>query len=475
MPAPADPTKTGYTFKGWDQTIPTTMPAENVTITALWNANQYTITFDSDGGTSVESITADCDAAITAPANPTKEGYTSAGWERALPATMPAEGLSVKAIWKVNQYSITFDSSGGSAVNPITADFGEAITAPANPTKEGYTFQHWKTVDGKEYTIPTTMPAESVTITAVWSINSYTITFEPNGGSVSGTSRVVTYGEAYGVLPEPTRDGYGFNGWFTESTGGTQVTAETKMGAVDVTVYAQWNKSEFGIAYALDGGNVSGTNPTTYSVESSDFKLIDPVKTGYNFAGWMLSVDGEAKGNVGTAYTVKKGTTGDLSFTATWTPITYTVQFSATDATDGSMENQGFTYDEAAKSLTANAYTRTGYTFAGWKDENGNSYTNEQSVSNLCTTHEGTVVLTAQWTANTYTVQFDANDGTGTMTSQEFTYDEAQNLTANNGAITKEGYRFAGWNTKDDGSGTAYADSQSVSNLTATDGDTVTR
>ena len=160
--APANPTREGYTFIGWDKEIPSTMPAENMIITAKWKVNQYTITFDTAGGSAVASITQDYGTAIAAPADPTREGYTFIGWDKAIPATMPAENMTITAKWKVNQYTITFDSNGGSEIAPITQDYGTAITAPATPTREGYTFIGW------DKAIPSTMPAENMIITAKW-------------------------------------------------------------------------------------------------------------------------------------------------------------------------------------------------------------------------------------------------------------------------------------------------------------------
>ena len=160
--APADPTREGYTFTGWDRDIPATMPAENMTVTAKWKVNQYTITFDTNGGSEITPITQDYGTAITAPASPTREGYTFIGWDKAIPATMPAENMTITAKWKVNQYTITFDSNGGSEIAPITQDYGTAITAPADPIREGYTFIGW------DKAIPATMPAENLTITAQW-------------------------------------------------------------------------------------------------------------------------------------------------------------------------------------------------------------------------------------------------------------------------------------------------------------------
>ena len=160
--SPADPIREGYTFIGWDREIPKTVPAENMTITAQWEINQYTITFDTNGGSEIAPITQDYGTNITAPADPTREGYTFIGWDRDIPVTMPAENITVTAQWEINRYTITFDTAGGSEIAPITQDYGTNITAPADPTREGYTFIGW------DKAIPTTMPAENITVTAQW-------------------------------------------------------------------------------------------------------------------------------------------------------------------------------------------------------------------------------------------------------------------------------------------------------------------
>ena len=176
--APDNPTRKGYTFKGWDKEIPETMPAENITVKAQWEINQYTITFDTNGGSEIAPITQDYGTKITAPDNPTRKGYTFKGWDKEIPETMPAENITVKAQWKINQYTITFDTNGGNEVAPITQDYGTKITAPANPTRKGYTFKGWD----KE--IPETMPAENITITARWKD-----TEKPTGEIIIGTNK----------------------------------------------------------------------------------------------------------------------------------------------------------------------------------------------------------------------------------------------------------------------------------------------
>ena len=171
-------TREGYTFKGWDKEIPETMPADNITVKAQWEINQYTIAFDTNGGSEITPITQDYGTEITAPDKPTRKGYTFKGWDKEIPETMPAENITVKAQWEINQYTITFDTNGGSEIAPITQDYGTEITAPDNPTRKGYTFKGWD----KE--IPETMPAENITITARWKD-----TEKPTGEIIIGTNK----------------------------------------------------------------------------------------------------------------------------------------------------------------------------------------------------------------------------------------------------------------------------------------------
>ena len=176
--APDNPTRKGYTFKGWDKEIPEAMPAENITVKARWEINQYTITFDTNGGSEIAPITQDYGTEITAPDKPTRKGYTFKGWDKEIPETMPAENITVKAQWEINQYTIAFDTNGGSEIAPITQDYGTEITAPDNPTRKGYTFKGW------DREIPETMPAENITITARWKD-----TEKPTGEIIIGTNK----------------------------------------------------------------------------------------------------------------------------------------------------------------------------------------------------------------------------------------------------------------------------------------------
>ena len=271
--APDNPTRKGYTFKGWDKEIPETMPAENITVKAQWEINQYTITFDTNGGSEIAPITQDYGTEITAPDNPTRKGYTFKGWDKEIPKTMPAENITVKAQWEINQYTITFDTNGGSEIAPITQDYGTEITAPDNPTRKGYTFKGWD----KE--IPETMPAENITVKAQWEINQYTITFDTNGGSEIAPI-TQDYGTEITAPDNPTRKGYTFKGWDKEIP-------ET-MPAENITVKTQWEINQYTITFDTNGG--SEIAPITQDYGTEITAPNNPTRKGYTFKGWNKEI-----------------------------------------------------------------------------------------------------------------------------------------------------------------------------------------
>ena len=186
LPTADDMTYTGHTFKGWyDNENLTGSPVtaiggaetDNKEYWAKWEINQYTVTVKPENGKADIIITQDYGTPITAPTL-TREGYTFKGWDKEIPETMPAGNITVKAQWEINQYTIAFDTNGGSEIAPITQDYGTEITAPDNPTRKGYTFKGWD----KE--IPETMPAENITITARWKD-----TEKPTGEIIIGTNK----------------------------------------------------------------------------------------------------------------------------------------------------------------------------------------------------------------------------------------------------------------------------------------------
>ena len=332
---PADPTRKGYTFKGWDKEIPETMPAENITVKAQWGINQYTITFDTNGGNEIAPITQDYGTKITAPADPTRKGYTFKGWDKEIPETMPADNITVKAQWEINQYTITFDTNGGSEIAPITQDYGTEITAPDKPTRKGYTFKGWD----KE--IPETMPADNITVKAQWEINQYTIAFDTNGGSEIA-SITQDYGTKITAPDNPTRKGYTFKGWDKEIP-------ET-MPAENITVKAQWEINQYTITFDTNGG--SEIAPITQDYGTKITAPANPTRKGYTFKGWDKEIP-------------KTMPAENITVKAQWEINQYTITFD----TNGGSEIAPITQDYGTKITAPDNPTRKGYTFKGWDKE----------------------------------------------------------------------------------------------------------
>ena len=333
--APDKPTRKGYTFKGWDKEIPETMPAENITVKAQWEINQYTIAFDTNGGSEIAPITQDYGTEITAPDKPTRKGYTFKGWDKEIPETMPAENITVKAQWEINQYTITFDTNGGSEIAPITQDYGTEITAPDKPTRKGYTFKGWD----KE--IPETMPAENITVKAQWEINQYTIAFDTNGGSEIAPI-TQDYGTEITAPDKPTRKGYTFKGWDKEIP-------ET-MPAENITVKAQWEINQYTIAFDTNGG--SEIAPITQDYGTEITAPDKPTRKGYTFKGWDKEIPETMPAE-------------NITVKAQWEINQYTITFD----TNGGSEIAPITQDYGTEITAPDNPTRKGYTFKGWDKE----------------------------------------------------------------------------------------------------------
>ena len=261
---PDDPTREGHFFLGWYQDPACTQRWDfgdwvtgDMTLYAGWRILNYTIYFDTAGGSDIGHITQDYGTAINAPAAPTKTGYTFIGWKPELPATMPAKVMTVTAQWRINQYTISFDSADGSAIDPITQDYGTTINAPADPTREGYTFTGW------DKTIPATMPAGDMTITAQWTVDRYTISYNLNNGTATGNLDSYTVESDAITLNTPTRPGYTFTGW-----SGTGLTGENNL-TVTIEKGSTGNRS-YTAHWRYNGGGSGG---------SSSYPITIPGKT----------------------------------------------------------------------------------------------------------------------------------------------------------------------------------------------------
>ena len=215
MAAPANPTKAGYTFNGWNPAVPATMPAANTTCIAQWTVvPTYTVTFQAGANGSLTGTTSFSNiasgtawaSAVSVPTPAANTGYSYNNWTPSFPSTITASATHT-ANFVINQYTITFNSDGGSAVSPITQNYGTVVAAPANPTKAGYTFNGWNPA------VPATMPAANTTCIAQWTVvPTYTVTFNANDGSGTMSNQTANIATAL-TTNTFTRSGYNFSGW----------------------------------------------------------------------------------------------------------------------------------------------------------------------------------------------------------------------------------------------------------------------
>ena len=287
---PTAPTRTGYGFTSWNtktdgsgtEFTATTAVTANITVYAQWTINSYTVTFNSQGGSAVDSQTVNYGGKVTEPTAPMKTGYTFAGWYKELECTntwdfntdMVISDVTLYAKWTINSYTVTFDKNGGDTeANPMTKPAthgGNVGTLPEAPTKTNYTFTSWNTAaggGGTEFTAATAVTAD-ITVYAKWTINTYSVTFDPQGGSAVDL-QTVDHGGLATEPTAPTKTGYAFGGWYKES-GCTNIwDFATDTVTSDVTLYAKWTP-----LYALrDSGPAGG--------------LIFYVKEGGYSDGWM--------------------------------------------------------------------------------------------------------------------------------------------------------------------------------------------
>ena len=396
IPTPTAPSKTGYTFTGWEPAFEegATVPLNGITYTAQWRVNHYTFTFDSNGGSDVAAITQDYGTEVTAPANPTREGYTFAGWDKKVPSTIPAADMTFTAQWQVNQYTFTFDSNGGSDVAAITQDYGTEVTAPAAPTREGYTFLGWD----KE--VPSTIPAADMTFTAQWQVNQYTLTFDSNDGSTVVVALTQDYGSAVTAPDAFVREGYTFLGWDKD--------IPSTMPAENQSFTAQWQINQYQVVFVSENDVLS---EATLDYGSAITVPEVPEREGYTFLGWEPEVDETVPAH-------------DVTYRAQWNVNKYTLTFDSNGGTDVAAITQDYGTEVTAPA----APTREGYTFLGWdKDIPSTMPAENQS-------------FTAQWQINQYQVVFVSENDV----LSEATLDYGSAITVPE-VPEREGYTFLGW------------------------------
>ena len=388
--APANPTREGYTFDGWQPSVPTTMPAENTTVVAQWNINSYKIRFvDWSGSIATEEkvvVYSGSTSTITYP-EWEKEGYTL-NWNGSIPAKMPAHDVIITGNWTINQYTITFNTTW-SAVAPITQNYNTTIDEEPVTEQHGYTFDGW--YDGENLvTFPYTIPATNKTLTAHWTINQYTITFDSMWWS-SVASVTQDYNTEISKPTDPTRDGYTFAWWFKQDN--TKVIFPYTI-KDNETLHAKWNLDTYTINYELNWWSVSSENPDTYTVESDDITLNNPTRRGYNFLWWTWT--DESTYNSGVV--IAQWSVGDRTYVANWEPIEYTIWYTLNWWSVSSENPTSYTIESA--DITLNNPTRAGYNFLWWTWTNVSTYNSGVVITQWSI---GNRTYVANWEAKTDT------------------------------------------------------------------------
>ena len=433
----------------------------NITLYAQWTRVTYTVDYNINytGGTNPSSVTVNAGDSITLP-SPTRSGYTLAGWYtsasggtkvgNAGDSYTPSGSIPLYAQWTKVTYTVAYNINytGGTNPSSVTVNAGASTTLP-NPTRSGYTLAGWYTSasggdrvgnGGDSY-----IPSGNTTLYAQWTKVTYTVAYNINyTGGTNPSSVTVNAGDST-TLPNPTRSGYTFNGWYTSASGGDRVgnAGDSYAPSGNTTLYAQWTRVTYTVEYSIS--YTGGTNPSSVTVNAGDSTTLpNPTRSGYTLNGWYTSASGGTKvGNAGASYTPS----GNTTLYAQWTANRYTVTYDGNGATEGSTASSIHTVDSNT-SLTENGYARkysvtlnvnggnalatstlwSNYSFVGWStavDGSGTRYNDKQSVSNLSMANGSTVTLYAIW---------DKNTGSVTLPT-----------------ATRSGYTFDGWYTSASG------------------------
>jgi uncharacterized repeat protein (TIGR02543 family) len=440
---PADPTFEGYTFDGWFDSssggsawdFTTAEVTSATTLYAQWTAITYTVDYDSQGGSAVGSEFVGYDALATEPADPTRTGYTFDGWYTASAGgvlwdfatdTLLAD-LTLYAQWTAIEYTVSFDSRGGSAVPSETVAFGGAVTEPTDPTRPGYTFNGWfdASSGGTLWDFGSTTVTSTMTLFAQWSVIDYAVTFDSQGGSAVG-SETVNYDDLVPEPTEPTFVGYTFDGWFDASSGGALWDFGAEGVTEDLTLYAQWTEITFTSTFDSQGGSPVSSETVGYDALATE--PADPTRTGHTFNGWYTVPSGGALWDFDSDSLL-----ADTTLYAQWTPIDYTVTFSSTGGSAVSSETVAF----GGAVTEPTDPTRSGYVFAGWFDASSGGTRWDFASGAIA----GDLTLYAQWT-ELADVSFVS--GVGTMPAQLVI---VGGFAAAPPEPTRSGYTFVGWYT----------------------------
>jgi hypothetical protein len=399
IPAVENPTREGYTFSGWLPVVPDKMPAKNFETTAQYTVNKYTFVFRDKDDELITRLTTEYGKDVIAPQAPVEEGHVFIGWDKEVPAKMPAYNDIFKAKYKVLRYSLTFmDKESGTIYQTDSLDYGTKVVAPAAPEKVGYTFAGW------DIDVPSVMPNVNIIIYATWGKNAYALSYFDVDSTLIQTDSV-SFEDEVVAMENPSREGYTFAGW--------EPALPSVMPAEDVETYATYIVNKYQITFVDENDNLIHSDSVVYG--DAITLPSAPVKEGYTFAGWTPNVPATMPAE-------------DVKVMATWAKNSYTITF--VDFDNSVILEEQLEFDE--KIVTPNAPSREGYTFVGWSPVVPKTMPSKN------------VVFTATYKANMYEITFlDDNDNVIAQDSLAF----GDKIVAP-AAPVKEGYEFSGWNVE---------------------------
>ena len=485
-------TNPGYSFVGWstssdgnvvheDYKQVSKLTIENnatIKLYAVWVANTYTIKFNNNTGSGImNDLIMTYNVEKSLPNNTfTKKGYTFIGWNTLANGTgdsysnkqivnnvLEKGTITLYAQWSINTYELTYNCKDSEPKTDYYK-YGEEIikTAIIIAEEAKPDFDKWIDGKGNEFFFNVPMEDENIVIYAMYK-NEATVTYNYNG---SGENITLIRGYVGNSITQPsqipTRIGYTFTGWFTTSTCETPFNFfATKIPEGGITIYAGWEAISYTVKYfANEGTGTISNQERTYDDNIPLTKNTSITRTGYTFVGWVDEYGNEYEDEyVGNLTDIENKV---VVLKAMWVEHTYKITFDSNNGTNET-KTQTLSYTQQTN-LLVNSYTKKGYTFVGWVDEEGNEYEDIQLVKSLTPINNKEIILTANWKANSYVIKFDANDGDGSIADMTVYYDVSTSLT-NNISITRTGYTFVGWNTASDGSGTSYDNQATIKNL----------
>jgi uncharacterized repeat protein (TIGR02543 family) len=462
---------TGYRLAGWAYNSTTfaegaSLPVSttDITLTAVWVANNNTITFNANGGTGTPPapIRALTGSVITLPnaGGFTRSGYQFARWSLGGDPYQPGDNYTVRgtnfvfdAVWNRLKYNVTYNITGAtSGTQPTTVRADSFSTVQLNSatqfSRDGYTFAGWRDQDGVVSAAGASYPirVHDISFTATWTPILHQITYTnsvPSTGPLPTQSAVGTDGQ-FTVASDSALSvsGYHFGGWRDASTNKTYRQGDVfNVGNSDVFLVATWLPDSHAIRYLKQGGE-SGDVPAGDTVLTDENVIVADsgtlTKPGYTFAGWKLVRDGQTY-QTGATY---KASTFDFVFVAAWSGNLQTITYSAGLGFGTVPTVSGVHTGDGLTAATGSGISRTGYTFVGWKTADGRFF----APGDTFTVPSSSLAFTAEWVANIYNVRyFLTNGASGTLPSgQTAATDDIFNLPSVSG-ITRSGYTLQYW------------------------------